>query len=104
MARLSALFSGSVIALQTSYLGNAQIDLTILLGPPPIAGSEADKLDLRTVLEAQQTRTRALVKRAQGDIEGGRIAGTVIAANMLQSPEFKTDFAKTKAELNQVAK
>ncbi len=218
---LFTLFSDSVFALQTSYLGNAQIDLTILLGPPPVAGSDADKTDLRTVLEAQQTRTSEQIKRAQADVEtsvfrfadvvgpdftaaklpftalffkkvsndsrvailaikdawqrprpflassevhpiidkptsgsypsghsayaymtaiilaqllpekreaifaraaefahnriidgvhypsdveGGRIAGTVIAANMLQSPEFKADFAKAKAELNQLAK
>ena len=31
-------------------------------------------------------------------VEGGRIAGTVIAAFLLQSKEFQADLAKAKAE------
>lgn len=36
------------------------------------------------------------------DVEAGRLAGTVIAAFLLQAPAFQEDFAKARAELRQV--
>ena len=35
----------------------------------------------------------------RSDIEGGRIAGTVIAASAMQNPEFKKEFALAKKEI-----
>ncbi|MGO4175694.1 acid phosphatase [Bosea sp. TAF32] len=38
----------------------------------------------------------------RSDIEAGRIAGSVIAARIMEQPEFQTEFAAAKAELRKV--
>lgn len=38
----------------------------------------------------------------RADVEAGRIAGSVIAARIMEQPEFQTEFAAAKAELRKV--
>jgi acid phosphatase (class A) len=54
---------------QDTYLPRSSVDLARVLAPPPAPGSEADKADLRAVLDAQQNRTPAEAKSAQADAE-----------------------------------
>ena len=47
------------------YVLSSQINLPMLLPPPPAGDSEAERRDLQAVLDAQATRTEAQVARAK---------------------------------------
>jgi acid phosphatase (class A) len=38
----------------------------------------------------------------RADVEAGRIAGTVIAARIMEQPDFQVEYAAAKAELRKV--
>lgn len=61
-----SLLSAAASAQKLNYLTDV-IDLTELIPPPPPPGSEAWKQDLADVLEMQEKRTEAQVKRAIED-------------------------------------
>lgn len=54
-------------AANPDYLRGTAPDLTVLVAPPPVAGSLAAADDLRQVLALQQTRTAAQLALADGD-------------------------------------
>ena len=62
-----ALFSAS--AQSAPYLGLDQIDLTVLLPPPPGLGSDENRQDLAAVLAAQATRTPEQAAQTVHDAE-----------------------------------
>lgn len=49
------------------YLSPAQIDLVRVVPPPPTPGSVAQKRDVQAVLDAQNARTEASIRKALGD-------------------------------------
>jgi acid phosphatase (class A) len=53
----------------SDYLAPGQVDLTILLPPPPAPDSAAEKRDEQTILDAQRHRTPAEVARAKAEGE-----------------------------------
>jgi acid phosphatase (class A) len=59
----------SAWARDTFYIAPSQVSLEVILGPPPAADSEAQKEDLRTVLDAQKKRTQADVAQAKTDAD-----------------------------------
>ena len=50
------------------YLAPEQLDLTVVVMPPPPAGSATEMQELQSVLEAQNARTPEQVARAQADV------------------------------------
>jgi acid phosphatase (class A) len=58
---------GNAFAAEFNFLKPHQVELTRLVPPPPVPGSEAEKRDMAGVLEVQKTRTPEQSKRALQD-------------------------------------
>lgn len=52
-----------------AYVTRAQVDLVYILPPPPAHGSEAERADVKAVLDAQAARTTETAERAKADAE-----------------------------------
>ena len=52
-----------------SYLAKGEVDLTLLLPPPPAHKSHAEKADVRAMLDLQAHRTDAQIQRSTADAE-----------------------------------
>jgi acid phosphatase (class A) len=63
---ISALGAPPAWAQKMNYLGQV-IDMTELIPPPPPPNSDAQRLDLGDVIEMQENRTEAQVRRAIAD-------------------------------------
>jgi acid phosphatase (class A) len=51
------------------YISPSDVDLTVILAPPPLMGSVAQKADMQAVMDAQNDRTSAQVAMAVGDFK-----------------------------------
>jgi acid phosphatase (class A) len=86
------LLTGPAWAYDASYISLNQINLTKLLAPPPTPQSDAQKLDLMAVLQAQHDRTASQSERAVADNDYSifRMAGEVLGPNFTAERVPKT--------------
>src|ERR1700730_17146968 len=86
------LLTGPTWAGDASYISLNQINHAKLLGPPPAAQSDKQKLDLMAVLQAQQGRTASQGERAvaDNDLSIFRIAGELLGPNFTAARVPKT--------------
>lgn len=98
----AALAAGPASAAGDStpaYLDPQQIDLTVLLAPPPAMDSARQQADLAQVLEVQRTRTPEQVERARADVQE-----SVFRFADVLGPEFtEANLPKTAALFTAVA-
>jgi acid phosphatase (class A) len=83
---------------EPNYLAPSQVSLYELLSPPPAPDSEAQKRDVQSVLQAQETRTDEQIKMAQADVKV-----SVFRFADVMGPNFKPENLPVTAKLfNQV--
>lgn len=58
-----------LLAADSNYISREQIDLSVLLAPPPAPGSPAQQAEIRQLLALQQTRTPEQEALAQADTQ-----------------------------------
>jgi acid phosphatase (class A) len=61
---VAALWFTADRSAEAAYLTKAQVDISQFIAPPPAPDSEAQKRDLKAVLDAQAVRTPAEIRRA----------------------------------------
>ena len=86
------LLTGTAWAYDARYISLNQVNLPILLAPPPAAESDQQRVDLTTVLLAQEGRTVAQGNRAVADNDFSifRIAGEVLGPSFTAERVPKT--------------
>jgi acid phosphatase (class A) len=97
---LLVLAASAACSAPAVFVAPGQVDLTLLLAPPPAAGSEAQARDLQAVLEMQRSTTPEDIARARADNAPG-LAGFAAVLG----PDFSTErLPKTAALLGQVGR